>query len=78
MSMNDTSPHLNLTEFNEIAAPSPNYLGTQDGTRTRKPMVYQVSCVHTYKHAQLQHLKIVRSVSINYIMVSSKTKKELL
>ena len=73
MSMNDTSPHLNLTEFNEIAAPSPNYLGTQDGTRTRKPMVYQVFCVHTYKHAQLQH-----SVSINYIMVSSKTKRELL
>ena len=39
------SPSYNLTEFNLIATPSPNYDDGNPGWhRTRKPVAYRVSC----------------------------------
>ena len=34
----------NLTEFNRIATPCPDYVGNPGWHRTRKPMAYRVSC----------------------------------
>ena len=54
-----------LTEFNWIATPSPDYVGSPGWRRTRKPMVYRVS-----RYTRSPHRNITRSFKIVIYLMS--------